>query len=124
MNATAFLRPVQIWFFHWERVVPSLYRVVATGLAPLARDCSTIRCQVGCGFAMSSYSRIECDNSEFLDVGTVTSLDQSLDRTAVTGQRLEGLTTVSGAQITLCSVRGGTRTVTPPTTPEGFFLAA
>lgn len=33
MNATALLRPVHAWFFLWERVVPSLYRVVATGLA-------------------------------------------------------------------------------------------
>jgi multisubunit Na+/H+ antiporter MnhB subunit len=36
MNATLFLRSVHAWFFHWERVVPSLYRVVATGLAALA----------------------------------------------------------------------------------------
>lgn len=36
MNATMLLRPVHAWFFFWERVVPSLYRVVATGLAALA----------------------------------------------------------------------------------------
>lgn len=36
MNATFFLRPVHAWFFLWERVVPSLYRVVATGLAAFA----------------------------------------------------------------------------------------
>lgn len=36
MNATVLLRPVHAWFFYWERVVPSLYRVVATGLAALA----------------------------------------------------------------------------------------
>lgn len=36
MNATVFLRPVHAWFLHWERVVPSLYRVVATGPAALA----------------------------------------------------------------------------------------
>ena len=36
MNTTVALRPVHAWFFHWERVVPSLYRVVATGLASLA----------------------------------------------------------------------------------------
>lgn len=36
MNATVFLRPVHAWFLHWERVVPSLYRVVATGLGALA----------------------------------------------------------------------------------------
>ncbi len=73
---------------------------------------------------MSSYSRIECDNSEFLEVGTVTSLDQSLDRKAVTGQLLEGPTTASGAQITLCSVGGGTRTLTPRAAAGGYFLAA
>lgn len=36
MNTTAALRPLHAWFFFWERVVPSLYRVVATGLAALA----------------------------------------------------------------------------------------
>lgn len=36
MNATVALRPVHAWFFLWERLVPSLYRVVATGLAALA----------------------------------------------------------------------------------------
>jgi len=35
MNATVFLRPVHAWFFLWERRLPSLYRVVATGLAAL-----------------------------------------------------------------------------------------
>jgi len=36
MNWTVVLRPAHAWFFFWERVVPSLYRVVATGLATLA----------------------------------------------------------------------------------------
>lgn len=35
MNATTILRPVHAWFFAWERAVPSVYRVVATGLAAL-----------------------------------------------------------------------------------------
>ena len=42
MNATVFLRPVHTWFFHWERVVPSLYRVVATGLAALVTAVSLV----------------------------------------------------------------------------------
>lgn len=36
MTPTTVLRPVHAWFFFWERVVPSLYRVVATGLAAIA----------------------------------------------------------------------------------------
>ena len=36
MNVTFFLWPVHAWFFLWERVVPSMYRVVATGLGALA----------------------------------------------------------------------------------------
>lgn len=36
MNATVLLRPVHAWFFFWERRVPSLYRVVAIGLAATA----------------------------------------------------------------------------------------
>lgn len=36
MTPTTVLRPVHAWFFFWERVVPSLYRVVATGLAATA----------------------------------------------------------------------------------------
>lgn len=36
MNATFFLRPVHAWFSFSDRVVPSIYRVVATGLAALA----------------------------------------------------------------------------------------
>lgn len=36
MTPTALLRPVHTWFFFWERVAPSVYRVVATGLAALA----------------------------------------------------------------------------------------
>lgn len=36
MNTTVALRPLHAWFFHWERVVPSRYRVVARGLAALA----------------------------------------------------------------------------------------
>lgn len=35
MNPTVVVRPVHAWFFFWERVVPPLYRVVATGLAAL-----------------------------------------------------------------------------------------
>ncbi len=33
MTPTTFLRPVHAWFFAWERVAPSAYRVVATGIA-------------------------------------------------------------------------------------------
>ena len=36
INATFFLRPVHAWFSFWDRIVPSIYRVVATGLAALA----------------------------------------------------------------------------------------
>jgi hypothetical protein len=36
VTATVFLRPIHAWFFFWERIVPSLYRVIATGLAALS----------------------------------------------------------------------------------------
>jgi hypothetical protein len=36
MDATFFLRPVHAWCSLWDRLVPSIYRVVATGLAALA----------------------------------------------------------------------------------------
>lgn len=33
MTPTTVLRPVHAWFFAWERLTPSVYRVVATGMA-------------------------------------------------------------------------------------------
>lgn len=33
MTATTFLRPIHAWFFTWERIVPSIYRVVAVLIA-------------------------------------------------------------------------------------------
>jgi hypothetical protein len=36
VTPTTVLRPVHAWFFLWERIVPSVYRVVATGLASIA----------------------------------------------------------------------------------------
>lgn len=35
MNTSVALRPIHAWFFFWEGVVPSVYRVVATGSAAL-----------------------------------------------------------------------------------------